>query len=70
MDRPSYRDAWTHLKTPTNHAALYNSQSLGDSLKITMEELRIFAEENQEFTDEESGAKITLHFLIGGTLKH
>ena len=39
---------------------------MGDSLKITMDELKEFAEENHVYTDVDSGAKIHLHFLIGG----
>ena len=32
-----------------------------------MEELKAFAEANHDYIDEESGARIKLHFLIGGT---
>ena len=34
--------------------------------KATMEELRIFAAENPEYTDEKTGKKVTIKFLIGG----
>ena len=36
--------------------------------KATMEELRAFATENREFTDEKTGKTVKIEFLIGGTV--
>ena len=48
---------------------LFFLQTMETTGKATMEELRAFATENQEYTDEKTGKTVKIKFLIGGTVR-